>query len=32
MQFIKSDIQLDFIGKRKPAFFFSAVLILISLI
>lgn len=32
MQFIKSDIQLDFIGKKKPAFCFSAALILISLI
>ncbi len=32
MQFIKSDIQLDFIGKRKPAFFFSVALIIISLV
>ncbi|MFO7751149.1 MAG: protein translocase subunit SecF, partial [Desulfobacteraceae bacterium] len=30
MQFIKPDINLDFIGKRKTGFFFSLALILIS--
>ncbi len=32
MQFIKPDINIDFIGKRKTAFIFSLVLILASLI
>lgn len=31
MQFIRPDINLDFIGKRKVAFVFSAILLLISL-
>jgi preprotein translocase subunit SecF len=31
MQFIKSDINIDFIGKRKIAFFLSALFILISI-
>ncbi|MBW2410958.1 MAG: protein translocase subunit SecF [Deltaproteobacteria bacterium] len=31
MQFIKSDINLDFIGKRKIAFFFSIGLIIITI-
>ena len=31
MQFIKSDINLNFIGKRKIAFFFSVALIIISI-
>ena len=31
MQFIKSDINLDFIGKRKIAFIFSMTLIIISI-
>jgi len=31
MQFIKSDINLDFIGKRKIAFYFSVALIVISI-
>ncbi|MCP4694877.1 MAG: protein translocase subunit SecF [Desulfobacterales bacterium] len=31
MQFIKSDINLDFIGKRKIAFCLSAIMILISI-
>ncbi len=31
MQFIKSDINIDFIGKRKVAYMFSAALILISI-
>lgn len=31
MQFIKSDINIDFIGKRKIAFFFSVALITISI-
>lgn len=31
MQFIKSDINLDFIGKRKIAFLFSVALIVISI-
>ena len=32
MQFIKSDINLDFIGKRKFAFYFSVALIVISIV
>ena len=32
MQFIKSDINIDFIGKRKIAFGISIAMILISLI
>ncbi len=32
MQFIKSDINLDFVGKRRLAVIFSAVLILIGLV
>ncbi len=32
MQFIKSDINLDFIGKRKIAFFFSVALIIVSIV
>ncbi len=32
MQFIKSDTNIDFIGKRKIAFIFSCVLILISIV
>ena len=31
MQFIKSDINLNFIGKRKFAFFFSVALIIVSI-
>ncbi|HSO20076.1 MAG TPA: protein translocase subunit SecF, partial [Desulfosarcina sp.] len=31
MQFIRTDVNLDFIGKRKLAFVFSAVLILLSI-
>ena len=32
MQFIKSDINLDFIGKRKIAFFISVAMIVISIV
>ena len=32
MQFIKSDINLNFIGKRKFAFYFSMALIVISIL
>ena len=31
MRFVRSDINIDFIGKRKPAFFISLILVLISL-
>ncbi len=32
MQFIKSDVNINFIGKRKIAFFISIAMIVISLV